>query len=327
MILITGAAGFIGSALAWALNRRGRNDLVLVDRFGSGGKWKNIVGLRFRQFVDRTELFEQLATAPWAREIEAVFHIGACTDTTLNDADFFLKWNYEYSCKLCEWSLARDICFLYASSAAVYGDGALGFSDEPDLTFKLKPMNAYGLSKWMFDKYILENDLYRRVAGFRFFNVFGPNEYHKGRMASVIFHTYPQARDRGVIRLFESHRPDVAHGEQKRDFIYIEDVLDAMLFVFDHPECHGILNVGSGYAHSFNELAAAVFAALGKPVNIEYFPMPEDLRERYQYHTCANLSRLQNAGFSPPVARFTERVKHYVSDYLSTSKYLSDNQG
>lgn len=316
MIIITGAAGFIGSAIACALNRRGQHDLILVDKFGEADKWTNLLGLKFHQFVDRAYLFEELDSAPWAKQVEAVIHMGACADTTMRDADFLNEWNVEYSRLLCEWCLEHDARYVYASSAATYGDGALGFSDDDKLTPQLKPLNAYGFSKWLFDCMVLDRGWQDKVAGLRFFNVFGPNEYHKHRMASVIFHAYPQVRDTGKVRLFESHRPDFGHGAQRRDFIYIEEVLEGVLFALDNKKVNGIFNLGTGTPHTFNQLAENVCLALNKKVNIEYFPMPEDLRDRYQYHTAADMSKLQAAGFKPFPDKFAEYVQTYVRDFL-----------
>jgi ADP-L-glycero-D-manno-heptose 6-epimerase len=316
MILITGATGFIGSALAWALNERGHTDLILADRLGSGDKWKNLIGLKYHQFVDRGELFDELDTSEWAGEIKAVLHIGACADTTMRDADFLQTWNVEYSRLLCEWSLARGVRFVYASSAAVYGAGELGFSDDDALTPRLHPLNPYGFSKWQFDMMVLERGWQNQVAGLRFFNVFGPNEYHKGRMASVVCHAYPQARDQKKVRLFESHRPECKQGEQERDFIHIEEVIDGTLFALENPQVNGIFNLGTGRTHTFNQLATHVCEAMNIPANIEYFPMPEDLRDRYQYFTKADMSKLQATGFPAFPDRFDHYVKDYVANYL-----------
>ena len=316
MILITGAAGFIGSALACALNRRGHSDLILCDGLGYEDKWKNLLGLHFQELVDIDDLFSCLESKAWGKEIEAVLHMGACSDTTERDVDYLMDNNYQYSCKLCKWALDNNARFVYASSAAVYGDGSLGFHDNDDLTPKLKPLNAYGFSKWLFDMWILENKLSDKVAGLRYFNVFGPNEYHKDTMASVVFRSFPMAMNEGLIKLFESHRPDYKHGEQARDFIYIEEVISATLFILDNPKVNGIFNIGTGKAHTFNELASASLEALGKPKNIEYFPMPEEIRDRYQYHTIADMSKLYNAGFAPFEDKFYEYVKKYVSEYL-----------
>jgi ADP-L-glycero-D-manno-heptose 6-epimerase len=326
MIIITGAAGFIGSAVAYALNQRGRKDLILVDQFGEREKWQNLLGLQFHSFVDRRYLFEELEDAPWAKDVEAVLHIGACADTTMRDMDYLNEINVEYSRLLCEWCLEHDARFVYASSAAVYGDGALGFSDDDALTPKLKPLNAYGFSKWLFDMMVLERGWQEKVAGLRFFNVFGPNEYHKHSMASVIYHAYPQLRDSGKVRLFESHQDGYGHGEQRRDFIHIEEVIAGILFALDNKQVNGIFNLGTGTPHTFNQLAENVCKALGKPVNIEYFPMPEDIRDRYQYHTAAEMSKFQQAGLKKFLDKFADYVQSYVRDYLHKDyRRLQDN--
>jgi ADP-L-glycero-D-manno-heptose 6-epimerase len=316
MILITGAAGFIGSAVACALNRQQRHDLLLCDCFGDNEKWKNILGLRFKKFIHRDELFEFLWEDPLANQIKAVVHLGACSDTTQTDMDYLLENNVNYSIGLCQWSLEHDVRFVYASSAAVYGDGRLGFSDADDLTPKLRPLNNYGFSKWLFDMWVLENGLCNKVAGLRYFNVFGPNEYHKDRMASVVFRIFPQAVKEGKVRLFESHRPDVTHGKQARDFIYIDEAVDITLFALDNQEVSGIFNAGTGSAHTFNDLACGLFEGLGKAPVIEYFPMPEDLRDRYQYFTRADTGRLSKAGYPGREDRFKQHVARYVRDYL-----------
>jgi len=317
MILITGAAGFIGSAIACALNRQGRHDLILSDRLGEREKWKNIVGLRYSRFVHCTELLSFLEEDPQADAIDAIVHLGACSDTTEADMDFLLANNVDFSILLCTWARERSSRFVYASSAAVYGDGGLGFFDSDELTPKLRPLNKYGFSKWMFDMWVLENGLAGSVAGLRYFNVFGPNEYHKGKMASVVFHAVPQAQKNGRIRLFESRQTGCGHGEQARDFIYIDEVVDATLFVLGNASANGIFNVGTGCAHTFNDLAAGVFEGLGKPPVIDYFPMPEELQGRYQYFTQADMTKLQAAGYPQQPDRFKEYVARYVRDYLA----------
>jgi len=327
MILITGATGFIGSALASVLNRRGRSDLILCDSFGEKDKWKNILGVNFVRFVDRNELFLFLETDALAKKITSVVHLGACADTTETDVDYLVENNVDFSRTLCEWSMKQGVRFVYASSAAVYGDGSLGFSDCDDLTPKLRPLNGYGFSKWMFDMWVLQNQLIGKVAGLRFFNVFGPNEYHKGTMASVIFRAFPLATFEGRVRLFESHRDNYAHGEQVRDFIYVDQVIDAVTYVMDNNTANGIFNVGTGVAHTFNQLAESMLEALDKKINIEYFPMPEEIRDRYQYHTQADMTRLYGAGFPEYEDKFQEYVKKYVSCYLmSGQKYMSQVQ-
>ena len=316
MILITGAAGFIGSAVACKLNRQGRKDLILCDRFGKSEKWKNILGLQYSRFVHSDELFDYLLDDPQAKEIEVVIHLGACSDTTETDMDYLLENNVNYSIGLCRWSVENNVRFVYASSAAVYGDGSFGFSDSDELTPKLRPLNKYGFSKWMFDLWVLNNGLIDKVAGLRYFNVFGPNEYHKAKMASVVFHACPQALESGTVKLFESHREDVKHGEQARDFIYIDEAVDITLFLLKNNAACGIFNAGSGRAHTFNELAHGVFEGVGKEPVIRYFPMPEELRERYQYFTRADMTRLKKAGYKEQEDRFKEYAAVYVKKYL-----------
>jgi ADP-L-glycero-D-manno-heptose 6-epimerase len=316
MIAITGAAGFIGSALVWGLNQQGDRDLIMVDHFGAREKWKNLLGARFRLFVDRDRFPEQLLEAPWARDLEAIVHLGACSSTTELDMDYLHDNNTEYSRLLCQWCLDSGVRYIYASSAATYGDGSQGFADSDTLTPILKPLNPYGFSKWVFDQWVIDEGLTDKVAGLRFFNVFGPNEYHKDTMASIIFRAFPQAAAEGKVRLFESHRPDYAHGEQLRDFVYIKDVVQVMLWLVKHREATGIINVGTGQARSFNDLANALMAALDKPPCIEYFPMPEGVRERYQYFTEADLSTLRDLGFQQPYTSLEAAVDDYVRRYL-----------
>jgi len=324
MILITGASGFIGSALACALNRQGSSDLILCDRFGKNEKWQNLLGVSFHRFIHRDELFDFLGCPSNAAQITSVVHLGACSDTTQTDMDYLLENNVNFSIRLCQWALDNDVRFVYASSAATYGDGSLGFSDADELTPKLRPLNKYGFSKWLFDMWVLQHGLQNHVAGLRYFNVFGPNEYHKGTMASVIYRTMPQAVNDGRIRLFESHRSDFAHGEQARDFIYIDEIIDITCFVLRTRQANGIFNAGTGRAHTFNELARGVFDGLGRQPVIDYFPMPEELRGRYQYYTCADMARLRQAGYTPGPDRFRDFVARYVRDYLAPGcKYYS----
>jgi ADP-L-glycero-D-manno-heptose 6-epimerase len=325
MILITGAAGFIGSTLACALNRQGENDLILCDRFGQQEKWKNLLGVSFKRFIYSDTLFDFLDCPSHARQIRAIVHLGACSDTTQADMDYLLDNNVTYSIRLCQWALDHDVRFVYASSAATYGNGIMGFSDADELTPQLKPLNKYGFSKWLFDMWVLQNGAQDRVAGLRYFNVFGPNEYHKGAMASVIFRTLPQAVNDGRVRLFKSNRSDCAHGEQARDFIYIDEIIDITCFVLHNHQANGIFNAGTGRAHTFNELARGLFDGLGKEPVIDYFSMPEELRGRYQYYTCADMSRLKQTGYNPGPDRFREFVARYVRDYLVPGcKYYTD---
>lgn len=316
MILVTGAAGFIGSAAACILNQRGRRDLILCDRFSATESWKNIPGLRFRELICPENIFDFLQHSALAADITGIIHLGACADTTEADLNYLIENNVNFSVRLCRWALDRGIRFVYASSAAVYGSGSMGFCDADEMTPKLMPLNKYGFSKWLFDMWVIENRLSCDVAGIRYFNVFGPNEYHKADMASVVFRAFPQAMHEGRIRLFASDRQGVKDGEQARDFIYIEQAVDITLFLLDHPDVNGIFNAGTAVAHTFKALAEHLFEGIGKPPVIEYFQMPRELAGKYQYYTKADMDRLIEKGYRQPEDRFRENVIKYVREYL-----------
>ena len=313
MLVVTGGAGFIGSALVWALNERGRDDILIVDDLGTQGKWKNLRGRRFLDIVSPDSL---VVTLELGAPIEAILHMGAITDTSEPDADALYRRNTVNTRQLAQWSLANGVRLVYASSASVYGDGALGFSDDDALTPRLLPLNPYAFSKWLFDQETIREGWTDTIAGLRFFNVFGPNEYHKGRMASVIWHATRQIQDTGRIELFQSHKEGYADGEQRRDFVYVKDVCDIVLWFLDHPEAGGIYNVGTGRARTFNDLAAAIFKALGQPPNTTYVPTPENIRNSYQYFTEADLSHLRAAGYDTPLTSLEDAVQDYVTRYL-----------
>ncbi|MBI3820856.1 MAG: ADP-glyceromanno-heptose 6-epimerase [Planctomycetes bacterium] len=318
MIIITGAAGFIGSVLVASLNALGRSDLILSDRLSASDKWKNLPGKSFIEYIDHEELLLRLESGDLGREkIEAVVHIGARTDTTETDSALLMKLNYEYSRRICGWAHHRGVRFIYASSAAVYGDGELGFSDADDLTPRLRPLNGYAFTKWLFDQWAIRSGLVKHIAGLRFFNVYGPNEYHKKRMASVVYHAFPKAINEGVVQLFESDRSGIANGEQKRDFVYVKDIARVVNFFLKNHQANGIFNLGSGRARAFNDLAASLLKACDKPASgIKYFPMPADLKGKYQYFTEADLSRLRAAGFAEPMTTLESGVDDYVRNYL-----------
>lgn len=328
MILVTGGAGFIGSALVWKLNESGRDDIVIVDRLGTGHKWKNIAKRRFHNILHVDDLFDWLGVGDpkSAKKIklDAIFHIGACSSTTEMDADYLIDNNTHFSQTLWQYAVEHDVPFIYASSAATYGDGEMGYSDDPKYLNELKAINPYGYSKKVFDSWVLRQKATPPFwAGLKFFNVFGPNEYHKGAQASVIFSGFSQIKENGKVRLFKSYRDGIAHGEQKRDFVYVKDVVDVMMHFFVHGRKKkvesGIYNLGTGKARSFLDLAAATFAAMGqKTPKIEWIEMPEGIKNQYQYFTEANMQRLKvRAGYTKAMTSLEQGVTDYVQNYLS----------
>lgn len=321
MIIITGAAGFIGSCLVQKLNDEGFYDLVLVDDFSNTEKNKNFRGKRFSQQIER-EIFPE-----WLRKnqllVQFVFHIGARTDTTEFNKDLFDHLNLEYTKSLWNICVEFGLPFIYASSAATYGLGEHGYDDDESIISLLKPLNPYGDSKNDFDKWALGQERKPYFwAGLKFFNVYGPNEYHKARMASVIFHTYNQIRKTGEMKLFKSHNPEFKDGEQMRDFIYVKDVIDVLYFLMHHRKDSGIYNLGSGTARTFLDLATNTFKAMGEPINISFVPTPEDIRDKYQYFTEATMQKLKSLGYSKEFYTLEEGVEDYVKNYLSKNAYL-----
>ena len=323
MIVVTGGAGFIGSNLIAALNARGIHDVVAVDRLGSGAKWRNLAKRELAGLVAPGELFGFLdARAP---EIAAIFHLGALSSTTEANVDLIADSNFVLSLRLWEWCSWRGTRLIYASSAATYGDGAAGFDDAFDVAAlaRLRPLNAYGWSKHLFDRRLARlvatgAPTPTQWAGLKVFNAYGPNEYHKGAQQSVVAHLWPRIAAGQPAVLFRSHRPDVADGDQARDFVWIGDCVAVLLWLYDHPAVSGLFNVGSGRARSFKDLATAVFAAAGKPARIEYVDTPVDIRDRYQYFTEAKLDRLRAAGYTAPATSLEDGVRHYVRDFLMT---------
>lgn len=315
-IVVTGAAGFIGSCLVGFLNQHGYTNLILVDEFDREDKLPNLAG---KQWVDRVE---REAFFDWLKEeqpvVKAVYHIGARTDTTEFDYSVHEHLNVEYSKKIWEYCTINNIPLVYASSAATYGAGELGYDDRHDIVDELKPLNPYGVSKNEFDKWALRQaDTPPFWAGLKFFNVYGPNEYHKARMASVIFHAFNQIEKDNVVKLFKSHRPDFKDGQQLRDFVYVKDVINVCYWLMEHrPDC-GLYNLGTGTARSFEDLVKATFAGLDKPANIRYIDMPEDIRDKYQYFTEANMGKLRAAGYTAPFYTLEKGVDDYVRNYLA----------
>lgn len=321
MIVITGAAGFIGSALVWRLNQLGKNNIIIVDELGKDEKWKNLVGIDFEDFINKDIFIERLETG-LNYKVDAIIHMGANSSTTEKDADHLLNNNFEYTKKLTAYSIDNKIRFIYASSAATYGDGNLGFNDEDNMCLKLHPLNMYGYSKNLFDIWALKKNILDKIVGIKYFNVFGPNEYHKGDMRSVVHKAFEQIRDTGKVKLFKSRNKNYKDGEQKRDFIYINDAVDMTLFFMDHKNKNGLYNVGSGRARTWNDLVTALFNALDKPVNIEYIDLPEYLADKYQYFTEAKLDKIKKAGYTKNISSLEEGVTDYVKNYLVPDKYL-----
>jgi len=319
-IILTGGAGFIGSCFLWKLNREGIYDIIVVDDLGSDAKWVNLRGKRFMDYVHKNDL-PGLLESGRLDGIGTIVHLGACSSTILTDAAYYLKNNYEYSRRLAEWAFAHSAKFIYASSAATYGAGESGYGDEEERLPCLKPLNIYGYSKHLFDLWLLRNGCFRKATGFKFFNVFGPNEYHKAEMMSLVCRNFKEAAAGRPIRLFKSHNPAYQDGGQKRDFVYVKDAVEVMYYFFRERRKSGIFNLGTGAARSWNELARAVFAAAGQAAKIEYIDMPENIRPGYQYFTQADISKLRNAGCDHEFASLEESVKDYAS-YLGKEEYL-----
>lgn len=321
MIVVTGAAGFIGSCLIDKLNAENFNFIVAVDDFSNPEKEPNLTGKRIQERVDREDLFDWLADN--YQEIEFIFHIGARTDTTEFDYAIFEHLNVQYSKKIWEKCIEYQIPLVYASSAATYGLGELGYDDNEAIIPQLKPLNPYGESKNEFDIWALEQE--RKPffwAGLKFFNVYGPNEYHKGRMASVIFHAYNQISNTGGMKLFRSHHPDFKDGEQMRDFVYVKDVVEVCLFLMHHRRNSGIYNLGSGKARTFLDLANNTFSAMGRESNIDFIDTPADIRDKYQYFTQANMAKLRSIGYDRPFHSLENGIADYVQNYLHGKRYL-----
>jgi len=320
-IIVTGGAGFIGSCLIWKLNNRGINDIIVVDRLDSSEKWKNLVGKQVQDYIDKDKFLESLETGKLKNHLDIIVHMGACTSTTESDAAYLMENNYFYSQRLAKWALKQNIPFLYASSAATYGAGEFGYSDEDEITLKLEPLNAYGDSKQLFDLWLVKNKLSNKVTGFKFFNVFGPNEYHKEDMRSVIAKVFDRVAKGEKFRLFKSYKKEFPDGEQKRDFVYVKDAIEIVYYFIEHPDKKGIFNVGTGIARSWNDVARALFSALGLKPNIEYIDMPQELRVQYQYFTQADLSKLKNTGINHKFFTLEDAIKDYVG-YLKNHSYL-----
>ncbi len=319
MLLVTGGAGFIGSNIVAALNEAGHSDVVVCDDLGSEGKWRNLAKRQLADVVPQAELMSWIA----GRRLQAVIHMGAISATTATDGDEVIENNFRQSLRLLDWCAANRVPLIYASSAATYGDGEAGFVDDDSIEGlrKLRPMNLYGWSKHLFDQVVIERvrtggALPPHWAGLKFFNVFGPNEYHKGSMMSVLTRRFEDVRDGRTVQLFKSHRDGIADGDQRRDFIYVDDVVRVIMWLLATPSVNGIFNVGTGVARSFRDLMLAAYTALGKTPNIEYIDMPVQIRNSYQYFTQADMSRLHAAGYNGGFTSLEDAVRTYVCDFL-----------
>lgn len=320
VILVTGAAGFIGSCMVGYLNRKGYHNIIIVDEFRKEEKKHNYDDKKIIARVDRDELFDWLSNHPM--QIDFIFHLGARTDTTEFDYTVLEELNVDYSKKIWSYCVEKSIPLIFASSAATYGDGELGYKDDHDLPYRLNPLNPYGRSKNEFDKWLLKEKKQPPFwAGLKFFNVYGPNEYHKGRMASVIFHSFNQIRSIGKVKLFKSHKTEYKDGEQLRDFVYVKDVVDICYWLMNEKPASGLYNLGTGKARTFKDLVTAIFRSLDKEPVIEYIDTPPDIRDKYQYFTEADMSKIRNAGYKEDFYTLEEGVDTYVKNFLLEKKY------
>jgi ADP-L-glycero-D-manno-heptose 6-epimerase len=322
MIVVTGGAGFIGSAIVWRLNKLGETKIIVVDKLGTDEKWKNLVPLKFDDFVHKDDFMSMIIDREVPFEIDSIIHMGANSSTTEKDADHLFSNNYLYTQELAKYCIEKSVRFIYASSAATYGDGSLGFDDDDNKLETLRPLNMYGYSKQMFDLWANRNNAFDKIVGLKYFNVYGPNEFHKGDMRSVVHKAFEQIRDTGKVRLFKSLNPKYKDGEQLRDFIYIKDAVEMTLFFLDKPNTNGLFNLGTGKARTWNDLVAAIFKALNKSVNIEYIDLPEHLRDKYQYFTEANIGKIKKGGYNIPVTSLEDGIADYVKNYLLGKQFL-----
>lgn len=314
MIILTGGAGFIGSCFLQKLNSNNITNITVVDNLGNSEKWKNLIGKKFVDFIHKDIFLEKIRNNHFDDNIQVIFHFGACTDTTERNADYMLYNNYIYSKELAKYAIRNNIRFIYSSSAATYGNGENGYDDTE--FYNLKPLNIYGYSKHLFDLWVKENNYDSYFTGLKFFNVFGPNEYHKNEMASMVYKSYKQVLEYNKIRLFKSNHKDYKDGEQKRDFIYVKDVVEVIWNIYN-SNISGIYNLGTGQASTWNQLAYAVFNSLGKEINIEYVDMPENLTGQYQNFTQADMKRLKTKNVLPSFYSLNEAIEDYIKNYLT----------
>ena len=316
MIIVTGGAGFIGSAFVAKLNAEGITDITIVDEVNSPARAKNLANKRYSHYIGKQEFIDSVKNSSLQSGITAIVHLGACSSTTEKNLEYLRENNFNYSRILAEYCLTNNIRYIYASSAATYGDGAHGYDDDVARLDELKPLNPYGDSKHMMDLWARDNGVLSKIVGLKFFNVYGPNEYYKGHMASVAWKAFNTINDTGSFSLFKSHRPDYKDGEQMRDFVYVKDCCDIMWWLLNNPSVNGLFNIGSGKARSWNDLLKALFTAMKKPIQITYVDMPQDLQAQYQYFTEAPMQKLRAAGYTAPLHTLEEGVTDYVTQHL-----------
>jgi ADP-L-glycero-D-manno-heptose 6-epimerase len=323
-ILVTGGAGFIGSAVVWELNRRGFKNILIADFLGRDEKWKNLAPLEFADYMEADDLLERIRESSHSlNHLGAIFHLGACSSTTETDAAYLIRNNFEYTKALAHFALDGGRRFVYASSAATYGGFEASLPESVALE-TLRPLNMYGYSKHLFDCYAQRAGMLPRITGLKYFNVFGPNENHKSDMRSVVHKAFHQITAKGSVSLFKSYRPEFPHGGQRRDFLYVKDAVAATVFLAQHVDGGGLFNIGAGEPHTWIELAQAIFRALDREPKIEFIDMQEDLRGKYQYFTCAHIDKLREAGFDQKITPLYDAVRDYVRNYLVPGKHLGD---
>lgn len=324
MFIVTGAAGLIGSSVIWGLNRRGVGDILAVDHLGCSEKWRNLRALEYADYMEKEDFRDLLADGGLDNvKIDGIFHLGACSATTEKDATYLIHNNFEATKELALFAVNHNIPLIYASSCATYGDGSQGYKDDESSIEKLRPLNMYGYSKQMFDLWARRNGLLDKICGCKFSNIYGPNEHHKAEMRSVVLRAYEQISTEGKMRLFRSYKPEYADGEQRRDFLYVKDAVEMLMFLFD-KKATGLYNIGSGKAETWNSMVKAAFKALNKPENIEYIDMPESLRPKYQYYTCADMSKLHKLGWNKEPMSLEEAIYDYYVNYQIPGKLLGD---
>lgn len=325
MYIVTGGAGLIGSSFIWRLNQAGIDNIIVVDHLGLSEKWKNLRALKFADYFEKDVFLDQVKNGVFDHiEIKGIIHLGACSATTERDASYLVENNFNYSKAMCNFALARGIRFIYASSCATYGDGSQGYLDDESQLEKLRPMNMYGYSKHMFDLWLKRKGLLSQVTGLKFSNIYGPNELHKGEMRSVVCRAFEQISSERTMRLFKSYNPEYPDGGQMRDFLYVKDAVEMMFFLLNRADATGIYNIGSGRAETWNALTDAAFEAFEIEPKIQYIEMPEDLRDRYQYYTKAEIGKLRKLGFSKEITPLRDAVIDYIRNYRIQDKFFGD---